>query len=83
MSFRKPGSDRVVVVAIHAGTLKKGTVSGILRDAGISVEQFIEIYEKKYGIRFMLAWGMTETTPIASVMQMKASQVPSTIGSGA
>src|SRR6202451_931507 len=25
--------------------------------------QFVELYETKYGIRFMLAWGMTETTP--------------------
>ncbi len=35
--------------------------------------QFLEIYEKQYGIQFMLAWGMTETTPIASVMQMKSN----------
>jgi fatty-acyl-CoA synthase len=33
--------------------------------------QFVELYEQKYGIRFMLAWGMTETTPIATVMAMK------------
>ncbi len=33
--------------------------------------QFIELYDKKYGIKFMLAWGMTETTPIATVMAMK------------
>lgn len=34
--------------------------------------QFIEIYEKKYGIRFLLAWGMTETTPIATVTSLKS-----------
>ena len=34
--------------------------------------QFVESYEKKYGIRFMLAWGMTETTPIATVVAMKS-----------
>jgi fatty-acyl-CoA synthase len=34
--------------------------------------QFVEWYEQKYGIRFMLAWGMTETTPIATVMAMKS-----------
>ncbi len=34
--------------------------------------QFVEWYEKKYGIQFMLAWGMTETTPIATVMALKA-----------
>ncbi len=33
--------------------------------------QFVEWYEQKYGVRFMLAWGMTETTPIATVMAVK------------
>jgi fatty-acyl-CoA synthase len=33
--------------------------------------QFVEWYEQKYGVRFMLAWGMTETTPIATVVAMK------------
>jgi fatty-acyl-CoA synthase len=33
--------------------------------------QFVEWYEQKYVIRFMLAWGMTETTPIATVMALK------------
>jgi fatty-acyl-CoA synthase len=33
--------------------------------------QFVEWYEQKYGIKFMLAWGMTETTPIATVMALK------------
>jgi fatty-acyl-CoA synthase len=33
--------------------------------------QFVELYEQKYGIRFMLAWGMTETTPIATVVALK------------
>ncbi len=35
--------------------------------------QFVELYEKKYGIRFMLAWGMTETTPIATVTSLKSN----------
>jgi len=34
--------------------------------------QFIELYHKKYGIQFMLAWGMTETTPIATVTSLKS-----------
>jgi fatty-acyl-CoA synthase len=33
--------------------------------------QFIEWYEKKHGVRFRLAWGMTETTPIATFMAVK------------
>ena len=35
--------------------------------------RFIELYEKKYGVRFRLAWGMTETTPIATVTALKSS----------
>jgi len=34
--------------------------------------QFIELFEKKYGVRFRLAWGMTETTPIATVTVLKS-----------
>ena len=34
--------------------------------------QFVELYETQYGIRFMLAWGMTETTPIATVVALKS-----------
>jgi fatty-acyl-CoA synthase len=34
--------------------------------------KFIELYEKKYGVRFRLAWGMTETTPIATVTTLKS-----------
>ncbi len=33
--------------------------------------QFIEWYAKKYGVQFRLAWGMTETTPIATVTTLK------------
>jgi len=33
--------------------------------------QFIELFEKKHGIQFRLAWGMTETTPIATFMALK------------
>jgi fatty-acyl-CoA synthase len=33
--------------------------------------QFIELYEKKYRVPFRLAWGMTETTPIATFMAVK------------
>ena len=33
--------------------------------------QFVECYAKKYGVNFRLAWGMTETTPIATVTTLK------------
>jgi fatty-acyl-CoA synthase len=34
--------------------------------------QFVELYYKKYGIHFMLGWGMTEITPIATVTSLKS-----------
>ncbi len=34
--------------------------------------QLIESFETRHGIRFMLAWGMTETTPIATVMALNS-----------
>jgi acyl-CoA synthetase (AMP-forming)/AMP-acid ligase II len=34
--------------------------------------QFIELYQKKYGIHFLLAWGMTELTPIGTVTSLKS-----------
>jgi fatty-acyl-CoA synthase len=34
--------------------------------------QFVELYKKKYGIRCMLAWGMTEITPIGTVTALKS-----------
>jgi len=40
--------------------------------------QFVEWFEQKYGIQFMLAWGMTETTPIATVMALKTHLQPMT-----
>ncbi|HLH01046.1 MAG TPA: long-chain fatty acid--CoA ligase [Bryobacteraceae bacterium] len=33
--------------------------------------QFIELYDKKYGVAVRPAWGMTETTPIATFMAVK------------
>ncbi len=32
--------------------------------------QFVEAFERKYGIPFRLLWGMTETTPLATVMTL-------------
>jgi fatty-acyl-CoA synthase len=34
--------------------------------------QFILDYARKYGVQFALAWGMTETTPIATFMQLRS-----------
>jgi fatty-acyl-CoA synthase len=34
--------------------------------------QFVKLYQKKYGIHLMLAWGMTEITPIGTVTALKS-----------
>ena len=34
--------------------------------------QFVELYEKKYGVHVMLGWGMTELTPIGTVTSLKS-----------
>jgi fatty-acyl-CoA synthase len=34
--------------------------------------QFVELYEKKYGIHVMLGWGMTELTPFGTVTSLKS-----------
>lgn len=34
--------------------------------------QFVELYQKKYGIQFMLGWGMTELTPIGTLTSLKS-----------
>ena len=33
--------------------------------------QFVELYEKKYGLHIMLGWGMTELTPIGTLTSLK------------
>lgn len=38
--FRHPDSSSLVVVPVHARDVKRGTLSGILSDAGISREEF-------------------------------------------
>jgi len=34
--------------------------------------QFVQNYEKRYGVHIMLAWGMTEITPIGTVTVLKS-----------
>ncbi len=41
--------------------------------AGAALPQtFVELYERKYGVHFMLAWGMTEISPIGTVTSLKS-----------
>src|SRR5579872_400326 len=53
-------------------TYDLSSVRAIVVAGSAMPRQFIEWYEKKYGLRFLLAWGMTETTPIATVTTLKS-----------
>ncbi|HYL76602.1 MAG TPA: long-chain fatty acid--CoA ligase, partial [Bryobacteraceae bacterium] len=48
-----------------------GSLRAVVCAGSAMPRQFIEWYEKKYGVHFRLAWGMTETTPIATVTVVK------------
>lgn len=43
VQFRKDGDPHIISVAQHTKEMKRGTVAGILHDAGISVDEFIEL----------------------------------------
>lgn len=41
--FTHPDSPNVITVAIHAKDVKRGTLSGILADAGIDRDEFLRL----------------------------------------
>ena len=41
--YRHPTHLRLVAVAFHARDIKRGTLHGILRQAGLSVEEFLKL----------------------------------------
>ena len=41
--FTRPDSRNVITVAVHAKDLKRGTLSGILADAGIDRDEFLRL----------------------------------------
>ena len=49
------------------------SIRSIVVAASALPRQFVELYFRKYGISLMLAWGMTELTPIGTVTCLKAS----------
>jgi fatty-acyl-CoA synthase len=49
------------------------SIRSIVVAASALPRQFVELYYRKYGISLMLAWGMTELTPIGTVTCLKAS----------
>jgi fatty-acyl-CoA synthase len=45
----------------------------LVATAGSAIpRQLLEAFDREYGIRFTQAWGMTETTPIATVCNLKS-----------
>ncbi|MFZ8852629.1 type II toxin-antitoxin system HicA family toxin [Fervidibacter sp.] len=36
----RPSDNKLLIVPIHPGDLPKGTLRGIIRDAGLTVEEF-------------------------------------------
>ena len=43
VSMHKEGVPNLVVIPLHTGDLPKGTLHAILDDAGLTVEQFLEL----------------------------------------
>ncbi len=48
------------------------SVRSIVAAGAALPRQFVELYQRKYGLRIMLAWGMTEITPIGTVTALKS-----------
>jgi predicted RNA binding protein YcfA (HicA-like mRNA interferase family) len=45
--MKKEGSRSIVTVPMHNRDVPRGTLSGILEDAGLSVDEFIELLRGK------------------------------------
>jgi len=43
VSMHKEGVPNLVVVPVHTKDLPKGTLHGILEDAGLTIEQFLKL----------------------------------------
>lgn len=41
--FVHPTSPKVITVPVHPGDLKRGLVAGVLKDAGITREEFLKL----------------------------------------
>jgi predicted RNA binding protein YcfA (HicA-like mRNA interferase family) len=44
--MHKAGSSNLLVIPIHSRDLPKGTLHSIVRDAGLTIEEFIELLRK-------------------------------------
>ena len=43
VSMHKEGVPELVVIPLHTGDLPKGTLHGIIEDAGLTTEEFMEL----------------------------------------
>lgn len=47
LSMKKEGSRSVITVPMHSRDVPRGTLSGILEDAELSVEEFVDLMRGK------------------------------------
>lgn len=43
VSLKKEGAGHLVVVPMHRGDLPRGTLAGIVKDAGLTSEEFLKL----------------------------------------
>lgn len=43
VAMHKEGVPNLVIIPLHTGDLPKGTLHAILEDAGLNIEQFVEL----------------------------------------
>ncbi len=51
---------------------KPDKLEGLLVGGSAPPRSMIETFERKYGVNFIHGWGMTETSPVATVCQLRA-----------
>lgn len=39
----KPGVNHFLIIPVHTRTIPKGTLSNIIKDAGLTIDEFIEL----------------------------------------
>ncbi|HET7627415.1 MAG TPA: long-chain fatty acid--CoA ligase [Bacillales bacterium] len=59
---------------LESGNYKTDSLRAVVCGGSAAPKSLIRAYEEKYGIPFIHAYGMTETSPIASVARLKTYQ---------
>jgi predicted RNA binding protein YcfA (HicA-like mRNA interferase family) len=43
VKLTKPGRNHFLIVPVHGATVPKGTLSNIIKDAGLNVDEFVDL----------------------------------------